>query len=268
MIDRPARLLGLEPDDGVAGADSTAIFGPKNNSSLRDQAYDALRDAIISGRLAPGDRIKERDVAQQMDISTTPIKEALRRLEQDGLVVAWPRRGAVVSSMTLTAIEEIVEIRADLERFAARLVSKRPPPGFALALEFQLDLMRGLTENGPVEELVTANTQFHRLIREGSHNKFICRFVDALEPFDRSVRQQALADPSEARRGYGEHRAIRSAITTGDGTKAGRLMREHIMRSGRFVIARSKERPTSGEGGHLRERHLPSRRGGLERAAR
>jgi DNA-binding transcriptional MocR family regulator len=75
--------------DGVVSGRS--MFHPADIRSLREMAYDDIRDAILSGVLAPGQRVKERDVAEQMGISTTPVKEALRRLEQEGLVVSQPR---------------------------------------------------------------------------------------------------------------------------------------------------------------------------------
>lgn len=109
--------------DGVNGARS--VFQPADFRSLRDLAYDDIRDAILSGALPPGQRVKERDVAQQMGISTTPVKEALRRLEQEGLVVSQPRRGAVVSTLVQIPVQEIEEIRGKLEAMAARLAATR-----------------------------------------------------------------------------------------------------------------------------------------------
>ena len=84
------------------------LFQPHDVRSLRDRAYDDIREAILTGALRPGERIKERDVAAQMGISTTPVKEALRRLEQEGLVVSQPRRGAVVGPLVLTPPAEIL----------------------------------------------------------------------------------------------------------------------------------------------------------------
>ena len=101
------------------------LFHPHDVRSLRDRAYDDIRKAILTGALKPGERIKERDVAAQMGISTTPVKEALRRLEQDGLVVSQPRRGAAVGPLVLTPPEEILAIRAHLEGLAAPFAAEK-----------------------------------------------------------------------------------------------------------------------------------------------
>ena len=126
---RPRR----DPERGGAGAVAAGqvtaarapLFQPHDVRSLRDRAYDDIREAILTGALRPGERIKERDVAAQMGISTTPVKEALRRLEQDGLVVSQPRRGAVVGPLVLTPPEEILKIRAHLEGLAARFAAEK-----------------------------------------------------------------------------------------------------------------------------------------------
>src|SRR4030042_3818396 len=97
------------------------ILSPLKRVTLRDLAYNALRDAIINGVLGPGDRIKERDFAKQLNISTTPIKEALRRLEQEGLVV----NNSVSEAPPL---EEIYLIRAALHGLGARLAAKKITP--------------------------------------------------------------------------------------------------------------------------------------------
>lgn len=215
-------------------------------SSLRDHAYDEIREAVIAGSLAPGERIKERDVASQMGISTTPVKEALRRLEQEGFVVSTPRRGVMVSSVALTALEEIVQIRAVLESLAAGYASVKMSEESIGLLLGQLQAMKNLTLHGPLDELVEANTVFHEMIREGSDNQFIRRFINSLEPFDSSVRRQALADPTEAERGYREHEAIAAAIAKHQDVRAEALMSEHITRSVRFVVEQSTRRHAMG----------------------
>src|SRR5579871_3491091 len=95
---------------------------------LRHDAYDALREAILLGRLMPGARIVEAEVARQMGISRGPIREAVRQLEQDGLVEYQPRRGVVVIELTRERIYDAYAVRANLEGFAARLAVPRITP--------------------------------------------------------------------------------------------------------------------------------------------
>jgi DNA-binding GntR family transcriptional regulator len=210
-----------------------SLFQPKQVSSLRDLAYDALREAILDGSLSPGQRVKERDVASQMRISTTPVKEALRRLEQDGLIISHPRRGAVVSNSALTSVEEILAIRAYLE--ATKISASE-----LLALSDQVRRMTELTQVMDLEQLFAANTQFHTMVRKASGNHFITQFVRLLMPFDRTVRKQALSYPDEAERGLEEHTQIYSALKKHDGDAAEVLMRNHILRTVKFVIEQAE----------------------------
>jgi DNA-binding GntR family transcriptional regulator len=216
------------------------LFGPQSAPSLRERVHDALRDAIIAGRLKPGQRLKERDVAAQMCISTTPVKEALRRLEQEGLVDSRPRQGGVVSDAALTSVHEVIEIRAGLEGLAARFASEKITELELAAMRAQLERMHTLTEAGAVRELVEANAAFHHLIRTAAHNHFVSTFVGAIGPFDRSVRRAALGYPDEAERGYHEHFAIAEALQRRAGGLAEQMMRSHVMRTVRFVIDRAE----------------------------
>jgi len=212
--------------DGVNGARS--VFQPADIRSLRDLAYDDIRDAILSGALAPGERVKERDVAEQMGISTTPVKEALRRLEQEGLVVSQPRRGAVVSTLVQIPVEEIEEIRGMLEAMAARLAATRMTDAELSRLQAIVEEMTRLTlEMREPQTRIEDVSVFHQLIRDGSRNAFIARFVGTLTPFERVHRPEYL-DPDEAQRILHEHQAIAAALVARDATLSESLMGEHF----------------------------------------
>lgn len=220
----------LDADQPHAG-----LFDHADVRSLRDLAYEGIRDAILSGALQPGERVKERDVAAQMGVSTTPVKEALRRLEQEGLVVAQPRRGAVVSTLARIPVDEIEEIRGSLESMAARLAADRMTDAEIERLRALVEEMADLTlEMREPETRLEDVAVFHQLIREGSRNDFIIRFVDTLTPFERVHRPEYL-DPEEARRILHEHEGICGAIVDRDGVEAERLMAEHF-RIGRFRL--------------------------------
>jgi len=227
-------------------------LGPiSDGPPLRNLVYDGIRDAILEGILEPGQRLTERRVADQMQVSTTPVKEAFRRLEQEGLIVTRPRRGAVVSEAALTSIEEIVEIRAGLEGVAARFAARKATATDRDALLGQLEEMGRLTGGVPESqmELEATNAGFHDLVRRIAHNHFLESFVEALEPFDRSVRHRALAVPDEAQRGFDEHRLIAAAIIDGDEGMAEGLMAAHIRRTVRFVLERvTEDRATPRQG--------------------
>jgi DNA-binding GntR family transcriptional regulator len=207
------------------------LFQPQDVRSLRDRAYDDIREAILSGGLRPGQRIKERDVAAQMGISTTPVKEALRRLEQEGLVVSQPRRGAVVGPLVLTPEEEILRIRADLEGLAARLAAEKMSPEDKRRLARRLDELETLAASAEDREaVIEGTTGYHHAIRDGARNEFLNRFLDTLAPFDRTIRRRWTLAASEAARDADEHRLMLEAILDGDGDRAERVMHDHIER--------------------------------------
>jgi DNA-binding GntR family transcriptional regulator len=224
-----------------------SIFPPQQISSLREQVYEHLRDAILSGKLTTGTRIIERDIAAQMQISTTPVKEALRKLEQDGLVVTMPRRGTMVSELALTSIAEVVEIRAMLDGMAARLAAAKITDVQARELADQVAKMRSLTNVMKLEDLRNANTDFHTSIRQIGGNQILLKFVEQLRPFDQRVRLEALYHPEEAQRGLAEHEAIYEALTQHDSARAEELMRTHIMRTARFVFEQAVRRKPEDE---------------------
>ena len=226
----------LETDQRPVG-----IFGPADVRSLRDVAYEGIRDAILSGALAPGERVKERDVAAQMGVSTTPVKEALRRLEQEGLVVAQPRRGAVVSSLARIPVVEIEEIRGLLESMAARLAAERMTSAEIERLTRLVAEMRELTMEmrEPATRLESVN-EFHQLIRVASRNDFIVRFVATLTPFERVHRTEYL-DPEEARRILEEHEGIFEAVVARDTDQAERRMAEHFRISREQLLAAAQD---------------------------
>jgi len=216
------------------GAAPAPLFSPHDVRSLRDRAYDDIRKAILTVALQPGERIKERDVAAQMGISTTPVKEALRRLEQEGLVVSQPRRGAVVGPLVLTPPEEILAIRAHLEGLAARLAAEKMSAPDKQRLRLELDELEVLYRNavtaGDREAVAEATNAFHHSIRDGADSVFLARFLDTLAPFDRTIRVRSTLDPADAATDAKEHRAMVDAILAGEGETAERVMHDHIHR--------------------------------------
>ncbi|MBB5791206.1 GntR family transcriptional regulator [Jiangella mangrovi] len=207
---------------------------------IRDQVYQVLLTKLISGELAPGDKITERLTASELGISTTPVKEALRRLENEGFVRTIPRRGIVVGENALTSFEQVITVRAWLEGLAARLCAVRVAAGeidgpTLEALTVPLALMKDPILR-PVDEIVGINASFHEAIRELSGNRVIVQFVGTLLGVDAAVRKRALADPEELQRGNAEHIDVGDAILDGDADRAEALMRSHVLRSGDHTL--------------------------------
>lgn len=167
-----------------------------------------------------------------MGISTTPVKEALRKLEQEGFIVGHPRRGAVVGPLVLTPPAEILELRADLEGMAARLAAKKMSEVQLKALRDQVVELRrcSLFVQSDPTALVNATYDFHQQIIAAAGNAFISRFLGTLAPFDRTVLRIETIVPQEAAQDAGEHQAICDAIQSRDGATAERMMHHHIER--------------------------------------
>ncbi|WP_198663637.1 GntR family transcriptional regulator [Jiangella endophytica] len=205
---------------------------------IRDQVYQVLLTKLINGDLTPGDKITERVTAQELGISTTPVKEALRRLENEGFVRSMPRRGIVVGENALTSFEQVITVRAWLEGLAARLCAARVATGDVTdvaALTEPLALMKDPILR-PVDEIVEINASFHDAVRELSGNRVIVQFIGTLLGVDAAVRKRALADPDELQRGNAEHIDIGDAILDGDRDRAEALMRGHVLRSGDHTL--------------------------------
>lgn len=211
----------------------------ENIKSLREVVLEFLREAIFSGHFKPGDHLVERELSELLDISTTPIKEAFRILEHEGLVKTVPRKGTYVSEILDTSIEEVMMLRAVLEGFAANLAAKKITDEEMTVLERQIKVMKELTEARDAEKLVEENYKFHQLIREAAKSPMILKMVNNVVAFDNAFRKRALKNTREIEEGFQEHYAIFKAIVNRNGTQAEQLMKNHIMRTVTHVLGRS-----------------------------
>lgn len=199
-------------------------------NGLADQAYTALRDAILSHALPPGTKLSVPEVARQLDISRSPAREAITRIQHDGLADYMPHRGAVVSRIDLEALAQIYAIREVLEGLAARLAAERASEPWLAGLQELWDAHAEAVESGDTARHVELDGEFHHRIREAAGNERLAESLDRLQG------QIRLAMATTSRRGGGppvalaEHRAILDAIRTGDGDQAERVAREHIRR--------------------------------------
>jgi DNA-binding GntR family transcriptional regulator len=217
-----------------------------SSPTLADQAYEALREAIISGELASREKVTERGLAERLAVSPTPVREALRRLEQDRLVERRGPRLVQVADLEGPAADELRLVEGALRAVAARLAA-----GCATAI--QLDRMEQLLDEGDVElarleasdrspdtltaddlaSLLDVTRRFHAALNEGCNNPVVLRMLSLVEAFSLAGRRRRLAgelgdaDDRPARERFRQHRAIFEAVRAGDGVTAERLMREH-----------------------------------------
>lgn len=203
--------------------------------SIRELVYETLKEAILTGQLAQGAHLKERDIAENFGVSTTPVKEALRRLDQEGLVITKPRVGTYVSSRIMSSIEEICWARSALEGVAARLAALKITDPETEAMRGHMERIRQATLKKDGAVIYELNEAFHNMILDIAQNDYIKQQIGAVRAFDRAVRKQALSDNQEFGRAYKEHHLIFEKIAERDPDGAEEAMRSHIRRTASYV---------------------------------
>ena len=195
---------------------------------LRELVFESVREAIISGQLPPGERLMEIQLAEEMGVSRTPVREAIRKLELEALVVMIPRKGAYVSGLSLKDISEVFEIRSALEGLAAELAAERITEEELENLERHLVRIADGIERGDITSVVEIDTDFHSMLYTCSRNLRLGQTINNLREQIQRFRQTSLAYPGRMRLALDEHRRIIEAISARDPELARQLAKEHI----------------------------------------
>lgn len=209
---------------------------PSLLKGLREHVHEKLRQAIIAGQLPTGATLNERRVAAELGVSTTPVKEALRRLELEGLIRTEPRRGIRVTFDAAQA-QEMALARAALESMIARQAAVRIAPERLKELRGIAAEMRDATRQGSVKRLIALNESFHEAIHAASGCSYLQRLLAGQLVYDKATRKFLLNDPAERKRALEEHLNILAALEAHDEDRAERAMRDHVVRSGRQHVA-------------------------------
>ena len=207
---------------------------PQGNS-----AYRQLLDEIREGRLMPGDRLRETELATRLGVSRTPIREAIRQLETDGLVAHVPRIGASVRQLDYAEVMELYEMRAVLEGTAARLAARA-----ASEVEMQelIVLNDQLAEAGNSPEAARLNRIFHATLLDAAKNRFLSRSMLSLQKALLILGPSQLSNTARSAEAVEEHRRIMVALAARDGAAAEVEMRAHIEAAQRMRIRSLRER--------------------------
>lgn len=213
----------------------------QQSRSIRELIYESLKEAILAGDYEPGFHLRERELAKEFQVSTTPIKEALRQLEKEGLIISKARRGSFVSPSVMSSVEEITLARAALEGVAAGLAAQKRTEAESEQLYSILTNMKKYAEEKDVEKLENVNISFHETIRQAAKNDYIANQIEAVRSFDQFIRRKALADKEEHLRAFDEHYAIYQKIKDKDAEGAEQAMRDHINRTKSFALGKLKK---------------------------
>jgi DNA-binding GntR family transcriptional regulator len=209
--------------------------GPVRGERTADVIARRLGQAILSGSITPGTRLREETLAKRFSVSRTPIREALIALSASGLVVLEPNRGSTVLRLTADDVAEVYHLRALLESESAALAARRGNNGVAELLVKSCDRMAEL-HHAPAAEQLAADTFFHYTIAEASGSPrlhALIRQVSAIPEAYRSSIPYTSGDMTEAER---QHRAIAGAIRDRGHATARGLMRSHVAWAGRLAV--------------------------------
>jgi DNA-binding GntR family transcriptional regulator len=202
------------------------------STTSSERAYHLIRGQILAGRYAGGERLKEEAVARDLALSRTPVRDAIRRLQAEGLVLVTPNAGARVASWTEGELAEITEMRARLESLAAGLAAAKIGAEGIAELSRLTDAMEQAIERpeGPDLDGVSArNLAFHRAIAAAAENGRLSSMVESLHSVPVVIRKFALFDTERLALSVSHHREIISALRARDADWAGALMRAHIL---------------------------------------
>lgn len=214
---------------GTRAAETGGVFtGRHDRRKVTDWVYEEIRQAIIDLRLHPGEPLREAAIAEQLGVSKTPIREALTRLEQEGLVEMVSFKGAVVSGYSPRDLEEIYELRALLEGAAVRTAADRASEETRDQLREVVERSRELRDAGELAELAGLLGRFDQIVYDQVVNQRIRALIDNLRAHLTRIGNLTEGIPGRVEASVEEHAAIVRAMMRRDADDAERLMRVHI----------------------------------------
>ncbi|HIC80177.1 MAG TPA: GntR family transcriptional regulator [Kiloniellaceae bacterium] len=198
----------------------------KGRGSSGEDAYEALYDALLNGQLKPGEQIREAEVARLLGMSRTPVREAMRRLETQGLLIHQPRKGMTIRQLDHQAITELYLVRVELEGMAAAEAARH-------ASEAEIDALQEIVEGDSDSQIDPArssriNKVFHQTIHRAAHNRFLLEILDSLQVTMSLLGKTTLSLPERVRTARQEHQAIVSAIAERKPEEAREAAAAHI----------------------------------------
>ena len=210
--------------------------------SLGQHVFENLRQAIIRGDVSPGNRLVESRVADALGISRTPVREAIHKLEREGLLRRLPRGGFSVLSLTREDVEEAFGIRSVLESYAARLATIKHRAEELNPLEEKINEYQFCMDNKQLQALPEINTAFHDLLYALSRSPKLIRMINDLKDQIYRFRRILLNVEEMARVSNEDHCRMLKAMKKRDADRVEKLVREHIMRGQRVVLKELENR--------------------------
>ena len=195
---------------------------------LRDVVFNTLRQAILKGELEPGERLMEIQLSERLGVSRTPIREAIRKLELEGLVLMIPRKGAEVAKISETSLREVLEVRRSLEELAAEMACQRIGERELLDLEEAEEAFAEAIINGEPMEIAESDEHYHDLIYQATGNSRLVQILNNLREQMYRYRLEYIKDEDKRQILVVEHEHILQALKNHDIQDAKSAVRGHI----------------------------------------
>lgn len=202
-----------------------------NAFSLTDEIADIIRERILNGEYAIGEKIKENQIATELRVSRTPIREAFKILEDEGLLDYIPNRGCFAKGFTQQDIDDIYSVRKALERIAVERSVKRIKPEEIQKLTDKCDLMDFYTKKKDVEKVLEINAEFHDIIYNATGSRFIAQVLRSYKEYIEKTRKSFFYDNESLEEILAEHRALVEAIASGDVEGSVAAIDYHLLKS-------------------------------------
>jgi DNA-binding GntR family transcriptional regulator len=196
--------------------------------SMPEEVASILREVILDGDIEPGTWLREAEVARELKVSRTPVRDAFRILAAEGLVNINANQGAVVSAMSSDDVLELYVMRATLEGLASRLAARRAPQQCFERFAELIPEMRRAGEEKRYADLSRLNFRFHTIVRDAAGNRYLERALEQVQTAARRFPDPTLGLPGRVKESIDEHLALADAISTGDADEAERLAVEHM----------------------------------------
>ena len=216
--------------------------------NLTEQVHEAIVADIAGGKLRPGERVIQEQIAEALGVSRQPVQQALLLLRKQGVLRDAPGRGLIVAPLDLAYVRNMYDIRAVMEGLAFRTAAERNAERARKEGQALIQNGRKAVRSGDVAAMIAADLRFHDFIYELSGNPLIKPMMEAQWTSTQRVMGEVLMRDEQPRDIWDQHEQLLAAVTAGDGDKADRLARQHILNAAAFMISRLAEEPQAKAG--------------------
>ncbi len=215
--------------------------GDLYSQSLRAKVFNQLQNDILNGKFEPGESLTEIKLSEELGVSRTPIREAIRQLELEGLVQSIPNKGAVVTGISSKDIEDIYTIRMMVEGLAARWAAEKITDEELEEMKEALEFEEFYTMKNDTQHLLRFDSRFHEIIYKACKSKPLMHTLSTFHHYVQRARSASFSSPGRAQKVLEEHKAILQAIMDRDPERAEKLTTEHVRNASINLLKQSGE---------------------------